>query len=694
MSPKDLELDRFRLVSTKEKWNIDVAAVASFHVPDQLSCMNQDMSLQVLASRNIWISRGRGCRIDMEITVDGVLLQQDRCYIMLQSLGIRIRDLKLWQRLFLSTSLDLFPEAPNTRQPQISILLQDTVQPQGTREEQAAWLGGSTDLKPPDSVVCWEFERLHVRLDFLRIQRVPQNMKDLASANEELFAEMLFDVPVESIAFPTNHLELLESAANELKILPEKMANYFGFVNAAESESRPWTLDKIVESIKEGSIASIIASGKIFVAENPKDRKGRFSVKVVETVRTWLVSHPSCPYPTAKEKQQIMVQTGLNRAQLNRLLVSHRHKLSKEMSRDNAQKDEMLLDLEVEPGKVGEIYGIEDIEMLLDVDDRHAKTIELSGRAEDVEDDEMLFSQSFNSTSTFPFEQASTNSSMSPAPSLPRQQTNTLDSATLLPNLVCSNLVETSMYTLLGGYIGPRVLGMRDIELRKIPPSLSLCRLIPALFCPGFKESMVHNNRFLSSVSHTVSVSWPAHVQTPSLRRKLLRLSDLNPSPFPAFPIKREEPGTSDRLLAVVQSRLWAMMQKKLYDKSGGRKLWRQTRKQETGRSDDDEEDNLDDKFSSVEGCEQRMDTIDSEAMLLNDDAEDDDILMGDRDEDDWERRAIESETYEMLFGREEADDGDILLMRGPAIPGGGQAGDDGDMLLLSEEGEGDSMLL
>ncbi|PBP16804.1 putative BEL1-like homeodomain protein 8 [Diplocarpon rosae] len=674
MPPKDLELDRFGLVSRKENLQIDVAAVASFQVPDQLSNMNQDMYLQALASRNIWVSRGRGCRIDMEITVDGVLLQQDRCYTILQSLGVRIRDLKLWQQLFLSTSLDLFPEALNTRQSQLSILLKDTVQSQGDREEQAAWLGGNIDLKPPDSVVCWEFERLHVRLDFMRIQRVPPKIKDLASANEESFAEMLSDVPVESIAFPTNHLELLESAANDLKVLPEKMANYFGIINAAESESRPWTLGKNVEGIEEGSIASIISSGKIFVAENPKDRNGKFSVKVVETIRTWLVSHYS--------------------SQLNKLLVSHRRKLSKDMSRDKAQKYEMLSDLEVQPGKAGEIHAIEDIEMLLDVDDRNTKTVELSEKAEEAEDDEIIFSQSFNSTPTSPFVWASTNSSMSPASSLPRQQTNTSESASLLPNLASSNLVETSMYTLFGGYIGPRVLGMRDIELRKIPPSLSLCVLIPTLFCPRFKETMAYNNRFLSSVSHAVSVSWPAHVQTPSLRRKLLRLSDLNPSPYPAYPTKSGEPGTRDRLLAVVQSRLWAMMQKKVYDKSGGRKLWRHTIERETGGSDAEEEDNLEEKFSSLEEFDRKMDIIDSDAMLFNDYDEDDDLLMGNIDEDDSERHAIESETYEMLFGSEEADDEDVLLMRSPEILAGEQTDDDRDMLLLSDEGEGDSMLL
>ncbi|OWP01689.1 hypothetical protein B2J93_2402 [Marssonina coronariae] len=380
-------------------------------------------------------------------------------------------------------------------------------------------------------------------------------------------------------------------------------------------------------------------------------------------------------------------------AQLEKLLVSHRHKLSKDVPHDNDQKDEMLLDIEVQYGKVEETDAVEDVEMLLDVDYRNKNTVELSERAEAAEDDEMLFSQSSSSTSTSSSAWASNSSSTSLAPLFSCQQTNVSEPASQLSILAASNLVETSIYTLLGGYIGPRALALRDIELRKTPPSLSLCHLIPALFCPRFKESIAQNTRFLSSVSHVVSVSWPAHVQTPSLRRKLLRLSDLDPSPFLAYPIRREGSSTSDRLSAVVQSRLWAMMQKKVYDKSGGRTLWRQATEVMTGRSDDEENDSLEEKITWLEEYERKMETVDPDELLFTDDDEDDDVLMHDRDEDGWERRAIESETNEMLFGSEQADDGDVLLTRGPDILAGGQR-DDVDMLLLSDESERDSMLL
>ncbi|CAL3971221.1 unnamed protein product [Diplocarpon coronariae] len=601
MIRKDLELDRFRLVCTKEEWKLDVAAVASFKVPEKLSNLSQDVHLQALNSRNVWVSRGTGFQIDLEITVDGVLLQQHRLALTFQGV---------------ETAL--------------------LVNPPGDKREQAAWLGGSINSKPPDSVVCLELERLHVRLDFLQTQRMPPKIEDSASAKGDSFTEMFFDIPGKSNAFQTSHIELFESAVEKLKALPDQIANPFRFISVTASETRLRTLNKYVESNQKGSIARNRISGKISVAANPKDRNGKFSMKV---------------------------------------------------------KDEMLLDIEVQYGKVEETDAVEDVEMLLDVDYRNKNTVVLSERAEEAEDDEMLFSQSSSSTSTSSSAWASNSSSTSLAPLFSCQQTNVSEPASQLSILAASNLVETSIYTLLGGYIGPRALALRDIELRKTPPSLSLCHLIPALFCPRFKESIAQNTRFLSSVSHVVSVSWPAHVQTPSLRRKLLRLSDLDPSPFLAYPIRRGGSSTSDRLSAVVQSRLWAMMQKKVYDKSGGRTLWRQATEVMTGRSDDEENYSLEEKVTWLEEYERKMETVDPDELLFTDDDEDDDVLMHDRDEDGWERRAIESETNEMLFGSEQADDGDVLLTRGPDILAGGQR-DDVDMLLLSDESERDSMLL
>jgi hypothetical protein len=66
-------------------------------------------------------------------------------------------------------------------------------------------------------------------------------------------------------------------------------------------------------------------------------------------------------------------------------------------------------------------------------------------------------------------------------------------------------------------------------------------------------------------------------------------LFNTDPSPFPDHPVEVGKLGNSQRLSSVVQSRLWAMMQRKLYDGTAARKLWRQTSTNERLDNDDDE---------------------------------------------------------------------------------------------------------
>jgi hypothetical protein len=126
------------------------------------------------------------------------------------------------------------------------------------------------------------------------------------------------------------------------------------------------------------------------------------------------------------------------------------------------------------------------------------------------------------------------------------------------------------------------------------------------------------------------------------------------------------EAGTSGRLAAVVQVRLWSMMQRKLYDPSSARKISRKSPEwinSEVDRTGEDESPNLlgapeeDDEAGFVD--------------LLGDDFED--LLAGDEsnselldclDDSERERLVIEQETEEMLFGSGwDRDEEDYLLL-------------------------------
>jgi len=192
---------------------------------------------------------------------------------------------------------------------------------------------------------------------------------------------------------------------------------------------------------------------------------------------------------------------------------------------------------------------------------------------------------------------------------------------------------------------------------------------------------MAHNAHFLPAISHAISVSWPRNVQSPSLREKLSRLAN-----FPMSSLTNQsradsvKEGTTGQFSAVVQSRLWGMMHRKLYDPSDVAKIWRKSTLQDASGEDSESPDLL--------GTLKEEDVVkDGEvtdfANLGEDEFAEFEELLPTGDEDlleymeERERFSIERETEEMLFG------------------GGcaGSATDEEDVCLLDDETGSDIML-
>jgi hypothetical protein len=188
---------------------------------------------------------------------------------------------------------------------------------------------------------------------------------------------------------------------------------------------------------------------------------------------------------------------------------------------------------------------------------------------------------------------------------------------------------------------------------------------------------MAHNAHFLPSISHAISVSWPRNIQSPTLREKLLRLEHSRTSSLTnESQIEDWGKGATARLTAVVQSRLWGMMQRKLYDPSDTAKIWRKTSLQDNPVQEDECPDLLETMGEPDEMGDQvatKRDDFDE------DDADEFDDLLS-RDDDDLleymeerERLSVERETEEMLFG---------------------SGWDEDDAYLLDDEAGSDAMLL
>ena len=178
-----------------------------------------------------------------------------------------------------------------------------------------AWLD-NIDIKAPDSVVCAEFECLHIRYGFHQIQDKPQVMaKRIKSGLPQPDSAniMLLD----SISDLESNTELT-NFENVVAVLREDLSSTIaGCLNKRKSHrrSRPAHLvDKVPllpdltgrkqrDSIGMPSVISVCGAA----------HKRRFPKKVVEELQAWLQAHPGNMSPSNGEVLQLMQRTGLER---------------------------------------------------------------------------------------------------------------------------------------------------------------------------------------------------------------------------------------------------------------------------------------------------------------------------------------------------------------------------------------------
>jgi hypothetical protein len=157
------------------------------------------------------------------------------------------------------------------------------------------------------------------------------------------------------------------------------------------------------------------------------------------------------------------------------------------------------------------------------------------------------------------------------------------------------------------------------------------------------------------------------------------------------------EAESSGRLAAVVQARLWGMMQRKLYDPSAARKMLRKSSEEHIAKVDEAGEDECPNLLGTLEEDDEAgfVDLIgnvggdDFEHLLMGD--EDDEGLLDFLEDSERERMAIAQETEEMLFGNEwdESDEDDLLFQNENDNRNTGE-----EELLLDGGSDNDSMLV
>lgn len=88
MSSKSLVLEKLFLTLASEKLNLEIASTVDIKFPSGLSHSGDDDGVvKALTSGNIWVSRGRRCRLDLEISFNGKPLDRTSRITILESFG-------------------------------------------------------------------------------------------------------------------------------------------------------------------------------------------------------------------------------------------------------------------------------------------------------------------------------------------------------------------------------------------------------------------------------------------------------------------------------------------------------------------------------------------------------------------------------------------------------------------------------
>jgi hypothetical protein len=92
---KLLNLDSVHLVCYTDKLKLSVTSVANLILPSHFSYLDEKSLVEAVISGKLWISRGMGCRIDIELFYNGERLENRKPLSSLGILGTKICDMEV-----------------------------------------------------------------------------------------------------------------------------------------------------------------------------------------------------------------------------------------------------------------------------------------------------------------------------------------------------------------------------------------------------------------------------------------------------------------------------------------------------------------------------------------------------------------------------------------------------------------------
>jgi hypothetical protein len=178
-----------------------------------------------------------------------------------------------------------------------------------------AWILDTFDIKPPDSVLCAEFERLQIRFDFLEIRKKAKRAKknEPAVADDYIEEEMLLDDPGVSFS-PHGNMGELAHVVEAMGDLSSRVEQCFqpplGFGEDPDLLQRhPLQLPHQNQIFAAPNLVQDIAKSD---CEKDRGKNRRHPQVAIDILNAWFQAHADKPYPSKEEKSELARKTGLN----------------------------------------------------------------------------------------------------------------------------------------------------------------------------------------------------------------------------------------------------------------------------------------------------------------------------------------------------------------------------------------------
>lgn len=189
----------------------------------------------------------------------------------------------------------------------LSISLRHGQPQRTTRKASSRWSLEKTDLIAPEDVCRAELQSIQLDLNFLSVSGPNRTKKENEAAPQDKSLDLRVDQA--SVNETTDHVAELEDVVRRINSLPISVAA--NFQTSASNLKNGATAFKEVASPTTHD--SKDRDTPVSSSKTSQRKRKNFSAEIKHVLNAWLESHVENPYPTAGEKQQLMILTGLSK---------------------------------------------------------------------------------------------------------------------------------------------------------------------------------------------------------------------------------------------------------------------------------------------------------------------------------------------------------------------------------------------